>query len=110
MESPKIPIEIDPDTGIWSTNGLPMIYMPRHFFRECPPLGGKLHLLKRLILIIFMRLGINQHGSGVKKNHRRIVSQGSMYFVTISRAFLSVGGVNSLWWPLMRAAVLLTFL
>ena len=32
MESPNIPIEIDPDTGIWSTNGLPMIYMPRHFF------------------------------------------------------------------------------
>ena len=32
MESPKIPIEVDSDTGIWSTNGLPMIYMPRHFF------------------------------------------------------------------------------
>ena len=32
MENPSIPIKVDPDTGIWSTNGLPMIYMPRHFF------------------------------------------------------------------------------
>lgn len=29
---PSIPIEVDPETGIWSTDGMPMIYMPRHFF------------------------------------------------------------------------------
>ncbi|MDA0231550.1 MAG: DUF5943 domain-containing protein [Proteobacteria bacterium] len=32
MVKPEIPIEVDPETGIWSTDGLPMIYMPRHFF------------------------------------------------------------------------------
>jgi hypothetical protein len=32
MANPSVPIKIDPDTGIWSTDGLPMIYMPRHFF------------------------------------------------------------------------------
>lgn len=32
MAAPKIPIEVDPATGVWSTDGLPMIYMPRHFF------------------------------------------------------------------------------
>ncbi len=30
--APQIPIDVDPETGIWSTDGLPMIYMPRHFF------------------------------------------------------------------------------
>lgn len=29
---PQLPIEVDPDTGIWRTDGLPMIYVPRHFF------------------------------------------------------------------------------
>lgn len=29
---PELPIEVDPGTGVWSTDGLPMIYMPRHFF------------------------------------------------------------------------------
>lgn len=29
---PSIAIEVDPDTGIWTTDGMPMIYMPRHFF------------------------------------------------------------------------------
>lgn len=28
---PEIPIEVDPETGIWSTDGLPMMYLPRHF-------------------------------------------------------------------------------
>lgn len=29
---PQLPIEVDADTGVWSTDGLPMIYVPRHFF------------------------------------------------------------------------------
>lgn len=32
MAAPTVPIDVDPSTGIWSTDGLPMIYMPRHFF------------------------------------------------------------------------------
>ncbi len=31
MAEPQVPIEVDPDTGIWRTDGLPMIYLPRHF-------------------------------------------------------------------------------
>ena len=29
---PQLPIDVDPATGVWSTDGLPMIYVPRHFF------------------------------------------------------------------------------
>ena len=29
---PSVAIEVDPETGIWTTDGMPMIYMPRHFF------------------------------------------------------------------------------
>ena len=29
---PQLPIEVDEATGVWSTDGLPMIYVPRHFF------------------------------------------------------------------------------
>jgi predicted hydrocarbon binding protein len=29
---PLVPIDVDPDTGIWSSDGLPMLYVPRHFF------------------------------------------------------------------------------
>lgn len=29
---PQVPIDVDPQTGVWSTNGLPMLYVPRHFF------------------------------------------------------------------------------
>jgi hypothetical protein len=29
---PQLPISVDEDTGIWTTDGLPMIYVPRHFF------------------------------------------------------------------------------
>jgi hypothetical protein len=29
---PQLPIDVDADTGVWSTNGLPMLYVPRHFF------------------------------------------------------------------------------
>ena len=32
MANPEVPINVDPATGIWSTDGLAMIYMPRHFF------------------------------------------------------------------------------
>ena len=32
MADPQVPIDVDPATGIWTTDGLPMIYMPRHFF------------------------------------------------------------------------------
>ncbi|WP_149539562.1 4-vinyl reductase [Siccirubricoccus phaeus] len=31
MAAPEVPIEVDPATGIWRTDGLPMIYLPRHF-------------------------------------------------------------------------------
>lgn len=31
MANPQIPIDVDPETGIWRTDGLPMIYLPRHF-------------------------------------------------------------------------------
>jgi predicted hydrocarbon binding protein len=30
--APQVPIVVDTETGIWSTDDLPMIYMPRHFF------------------------------------------------------------------------------
>jgi predicted hydrocarbon binding protein len=29
---PQIPIDVDAATGVWSTDGLPMLYVPRHFF------------------------------------------------------------------------------
>ena len=31
MSSPLVPIDVDPKTGIWCTDGLPMVYLPRHF-------------------------------------------------------------------------------
>uniref|UniRef100_UPI0018DFF569 DUF5943 domain-containing protein n=1 Tax=Neoroseomonas rubea TaxID=2748666 RepID=UPI0018DFF569 len=31
MAQPLVPIDVDPETGIWTTDGLPMIYLPRHF-------------------------------------------------------------------------------
>jgi hypothetical protein len=31
MAAPEVPIDVDPETGIWRTDGLPMIYVPRHF-------------------------------------------------------------------------------
>lgn len=31
MGSPKVPIDVDPQTGVWRTDGLPMLYVPRHF-------------------------------------------------------------------------------
>ncbi len=32
MGTPKLPIEVHESTGVWSTDGLPMIYVPQHFF------------------------------------------------------------------------------
>jgi len=31
MANPQVPIDVDPETGIWRTDGLPMVYLPRHF-------------------------------------------------------------------------------
>ncbi len=28
--TPAVPIHVDPDTGVWTTDGLPMLYVPRH--------------------------------------------------------------------------------
>jgi hypothetical protein len=30
--SPEMPIQVDDETGVWSTDSLPMLYVPRHFF------------------------------------------------------------------------------
>jgi hypothetical protein len=30
--NPQLPISVDEETGVWTTDGLPMIYVPRHFF------------------------------------------------------------------------------
>ena len=30
--APEMPIEVDDETGIWTTDALPMLYVPRHFF------------------------------------------------------------------------------
>jgi Domain of unknown function (DUF5943)/V4R domain len=29
---PQVPIEVNESTGVWTTDGLPMLYVPRHFF------------------------------------------------------------------------------
>lgn len=31
MSQPAVPIDVDAATGIWRTDGLPMVYLPRHF-------------------------------------------------------------------------------
>lgn len=31
MAQPAVPIDVDAETGIWRTDGLPMVYLPRHF-------------------------------------------------------------------------------
>ena len=30
--APDMPIEVDDQTGVWTTDALPMLYVPRHFF------------------------------------------------------------------------------
>lgn len=32
MAAPEVPIDVDAGTGAWTTDGMAMIYMPRHFF------------------------------------------------------------------------------
>lgn len=32
MCSPEVPIQVDPESGRWSTDSLPMLYVPLHFF------------------------------------------------------------------------------
>jgi hypothetical protein len=32
MHSPEVPINVDPETGRWTTDSLPMLYVPLHFF------------------------------------------------------------------------------
>lgn len=29
---PQLPIDVDEETGVWTSDGLPMLYVPRHFF------------------------------------------------------------------------------
>jgi predicted hydrocarbon binding protein len=29
---PQLPIDVNEETGVWTTDGLPMLYVPRHFF------------------------------------------------------------------------------
>lgn len=31
MADPQVPIDVEESTGIWRTDGLPMVYLPRHF-------------------------------------------------------------------------------
>lgn len=30
--SPEMPIQVNDETGVWTTDALPMLYVPRHFF------------------------------------------------------------------------------
>ncbi|WP_192035198.1 DUF5943 domain-containing protein [Halomonas sp. YLGW01] len=30
--APELPIEVDAETGVWTSDALPMLYVPRHFF------------------------------------------------------------------------------
>lgn len=30
--APQLPIEVDSETGVWTSDALPMLYVPRHFF------------------------------------------------------------------------------
>lgn len=32
LQAPEVDIAVDRDTGIWQTDDMPMIYLPRHFF------------------------------------------------------------------------------
>jgi len=32
MGAPQLPIDVNEETGTWMTDGLPMIYVPQHFF------------------------------------------------------------------------------
>ena len=32
VHAPEMPIDVDDETGVWTTDALPMLYVPRHFF------------------------------------------------------------------------------
>jgi len=32
LMAPELPINVDSETGVWTTDALPMLYVPRHFF------------------------------------------------------------------------------
>lgn len=32
VHAPELPINVDDETGVWTTDALPMLYVPRHFF------------------------------------------------------------------------------
>lgn len=32
VHAPEMPINVDSETGVWTTDALPMLYVPRHFF------------------------------------------------------------------------------
>ena len=32
VHAPEMPINVDDETGVWTTDALPMLYVPRHFF------------------------------------------------------------------------------
>lgn len=32
VHAPEMPIQVDDETGVWTTDALPMLYVPRHFF------------------------------------------------------------------------------
>ncbi|GAA3705293.1 DUF5943 domain-containing protein [Oceanisphaera sediminis] len=32
VHAPEMPIEVNSETGVWTTDALPMLYVPRHFF------------------------------------------------------------------------------
>ncbi|MFT2110628.1 DUF5943 domain-containing protein [Marinomonas sp. 2405UD68-3] len=32
VHAPEMPIEVNDETGVWTTDALPMLYVPRHFF------------------------------------------------------------------------------
>jgi len=32
VHAPEMPINVDNETGVWTTDALPMLYVPRHFF------------------------------------------------------------------------------
>jgi predicted hydrocarbon binding protein len=31
MAAPQVPIDVNPDTGVWTSDELPMLFVPRHF-------------------------------------------------------------------------------
>ena len=32
VHAPEMPIQVNDETGVWVTDALPMLYVPRHFF------------------------------------------------------------------------------